>query len=217
MALQADISNELAADKVFLPGADCQVSPSQLRHTSLLANCTLLHHFLFWRSLSTSLRSDMPCGLPNEDGPLFTRHESAVEPSSFMTILMAIERSVRSDFQLPLCLAAPIKSPSDSICTLPGILRRAIIITGQHDANECRAGGSCSSSLQFHLLQLIAQGRPVILVLACRHQMRHRQLDETVRLIIYTLDNSAPLADTARNPLGQTLCLIDLSGLFFGS
>lgn len=53
----------------------------------------------------------------------------------------------------------------------------------------------------------------MILVLACRHQMRHRQLDETVRLIIYTLDNSAPLADTAHNPLGQTLCLIDLSGL----
>ena len=55
----------------------------------------------------------------------------------------------------------------------------------------------------------------MILVLACRHQMRHRNLDETVRLIIYTLDNSAAIADTAINTLGQTLCVIDLSGQFY--
>ena len=45
--------------------------------------------------------------------------------------------------------------------------------------------------------------------------MRHRNLDETVRLIIYTLDNSAAIADTAINTLGQTLCVIDLSGQFY--
>ncbi|KAK9860450.1 hypothetical protein WJX84_009180 [Apatococcus fuscideae] len=67
------------------------------------------------------------------------------------------------------------------------------------------------------LLGADLKGRPVIMVLACRHQMRHRNLDETVRLIIYTLDNSAAIADTAINPLGQTLCLIDLSGLRMGN
>ena len=42
--------------------------------------------------------------------------------------------------------------------------------------------------------------------------MAQRNLAETEQLIIYTLDNTAAAADPARNPLGQFLCLFDLSG-----
>ena len=57
-----------------------------------------------------------------------------------------------------------------------------------------------------------SQGRPVLIVLAARHDMSLRNLAETEQLIIYTLDNTAAAADAARNPLCQFLCLFDLSG-----
>jgi len=52
----------------------------------------------------------------------------------------------------------------------------------------------------------------VLIVLAARHDMSLRNLSETEQLIIYTLDNTAAAADLTRNPLGQFLCLFDLSG-----
>ncbi len=52
-----------------------------------------------------------------------------------------------------------------------------------------------------------------MIVLAARHDMGARRLDETNRLIVYALDNAAAMADdAARNPLGKFLCLFDLSG-----
>ena len=47
--------------------------------------------------------------------------------------------------------------------------------------------------------------------------MRSRNLAETEQLIIYTLDNTAAAADPVRNPLGQFLCLFDLSGALLGA
>ena len=52
----------------------------------------------------------------------------------------------------------------------------------------------------------------MLIVLAARHDMGLRNLSETEQLIIYTLDNTAAAADPTRNPLGQFLCLFDLSG-----
>ena len=52
----------------------------------------------------------------------------------------------------------------------------------------------------------------MLIVLAARHDMSLRNLSETEQLIIYTLDNTAAAADLNRNPMGQFLCLFDLSG-----
>ncbi len=57
-----------------------------------------------------------------------------------------------------------------------------------------------------------SQGRPVLIVLAARHDMSLRNLSETEQLIVYTLDNTAAAADLTLNPVGQFLCLFDLSG-----
>lgn len=58
------------------------------------------------------------------------------------------------------------------------------------------------------------QGRPVMIVVAARHDMGTRRLEETNRLIVYALDNAAAMAtDVKNNPLGKFLCLFDLSGL----
>lgn len=52
-----------------------------------------------------------------------------------------------------------------------------------------------------------------MIVLAARHDMGTRRLEETNRLIVYVLDNAAAMATDARaNPLGKFLCLFDLSG-----
>ena len=56
------------------------------------------------------------------------------------------------------------------------------------------------------------QGRPVILVLGQRHFTATRDLGETLRLIIYSLDNSIALSDLERNPKRQIICLFDLGG-----
>jgi hypothetical protein len=54
----------------------------------------------------------------------------------------------------------------------------------------------------------------VMLVLAARHDMGTRRLEETNRLIVYVLDNAAAMASDVRaNPLGKFLCLFDLSGV----
>ena len=58
------------------------------------------------------------------------------------------------------------------------------------------------------------QGRPVLIIWAARHDMSARNLAETQQLIVYTLDNTlAAAADLQQNPLGQFLCLFDLSGM----
>lgn len=54
----------------------------------------------------------------------------------------------------------------------------------------------------------------MMIVLAARHDMGTRRLDETNRLIVYALDNAAAMAtDVKNNPLGKFLCLFDLSGV----
>ncbi len=88
-----------------------------------------------------------------------------------------------------------------------------------HLTDSCIAAGLLATRICWRLeskimqLRLLLQGRPVLVVFASRHHMRNRSLDETIRLIIYTLDNSAALANTSINPLGQMLCLFDLSGV----
>ncbi|KAK9808894.1 hypothetical protein WJX72_005949 [[Myrmecia] bisecta] len=57
------------------------------------------------------------------------------------------------------------------------------------------------------------QGRPVLIVMASRHDMGHRNIMETKQLICYTLDNAIAAADTTLNKHSQILCLFDLSGL----
>ena len=53
-----------------------------------------------------------------------------------------------------------------------------------------------------------------MLVLAARHDMGTRRLEETNRLIVYVLDNAAAMSSGLRaNPLGKFLCLFDLSGV----
>lgn len=60
-------------------------------------------------------------------------------------------------------------------------------------------------------------GRPVLIVLGARHVIRQRDLAETKRLITYALEAAISIADTSRNPLGQILCLFDLSGIGLGN
>ena len=61
---------------------------------------------------------------------------------------------------------------------------------------------------------MLVQGRAVMLVLAARHDMGTRRLEETNRLIVYVLDNAAAMSSGLRaNPLGKFLCLFDLSGM----
>ena len=50
------------------------------------------------------------------------------------------------------------------------------------------------------------------MVLAARHVIKQRNLDETKRLITYTLENAVASSDTLKNALGQILCIFDLSG-----
>lgn len=54
----------------------------------------------------------------------------------------------------------------------------------------------------------------MLIIWAARHDMSARNMAETQQLIVYTLDNTAAAADPARNPLGQFLCLFDLSGAY---
>ena len=61
-----------------------------------------------------------------------------------------------------------------------------------------------------------ATGRPVLVVMAARHDMGARDLAETRRFVCYVLDAAAAVADAAgaargRDPNGL-LCLFDLSG-----
>lgn len=56
--------------------------------------------------------------------------------------------------------------------------------------------------------------RPIIIVLAARHVIKRRNLDETKRLITFTLETALRAADFQKNQIGQLLCLFDLSGGF---
>ena len=51
-----------------------------------------------------------------------------------------------------------------------------------------------------------------MVVLAARHIIKERNLEETKKLITYTLENAIASSDPAENALGQILCLFDLSG-----
>ena len=57
-----------------------------------------------------------------------------------------------------------------------------------------------------------AQGHPVLVVWAARHDMGDRRMEETKRFICYCLDNTIAAADATRNPGAQIKCLFDLSG-----
>lgn len=61
------------------------------------------------------------------------------------------------------------------------------------------------------------QARPVLIILARRHDMSARVPEETNRFIVYTLDSCAAAVasnpNPSVNPLGKFLCLFDLSGL----
>lgn len=57
-----------------------------------------------------------------------------------------------------------------------------------------------------------AEGCPVVVVQASRHDLGARDLAETRRLICYTLDSACATADPSRNPAGRICCLFDLSG-----
>jgi len=59
------------------------------------------------------------------------------------------------------------------------------------------------------------QGRTVFVVLAKQQEMGRPE--ETKRFICYTLDNAIAAADSARNDLGQFVCLFDLSGSYMPS
>ena len=50
------------------------------------------------------------------------------------------------------------------------------------------------------------------MILAARHVIKQRNLEETKKLITYTLENAIACADISQNALGQILCLFDLSG-----
>ena len=56
------------------------------------------------------------------------------------------------------------------------------------------------------------QGRAVVVVLANRHKTRTRCFEETLRLIVYTLDAAVLASDLSKNPDAQLLVLFDLSG-----
>ena len=55
-------------------------------------------------------------------------------------------------------------------------------------------------------------GRAVVVVQARKHNMRARSFEETLRLIVYTLDAAVAASDLSRNPEAQLLVLFDLSG-----
>lgn len=65
------------------------------------------------------------------------------------------------------------------------------------------------------------RGRPVLVVLAARHDMGARDLAETRRFVCYVLDACAAAADAAAAPGGADgrglLCLFDLSGAALGA
>ena len=55
-------------------------------------------------------------------------------------------------------------------------------------------------------------GRAVLVIQARRHSARARDYEETLRLIVYTLDAAVMMSDLSRNPDAHLLVLFDLSG-----
>ena len=55
-------------------------------------------------------------------------------------------------------------------------------------------------------------GRAVVVVLAANHNMRSRNFQETLQLIVYALDAAVLASDRPKNPDCQLLILFDLSG-----
>lgn len=55
----------------------------------------------------------------------------------------------------------------------------------------------------------------MVVVLAARHVITRRSLEETKKLITFTLETAIAAADPVKNPLSQILCLFDLSGAEF--
>ena len=56
------------------------------------------------------------------------------------------------------------------------------------------------------------QGRAVVVVLGQRHFTSKRNLEETIRLMCYVLDNAIAATDPVRNRAQQIICLFDLGG-----
>ena len=55
-------------------------------------------------------------------------------------------------------------------------------------------------------------GRAVVVVLGVRHLTHARDLSETIRLIVYVLDNAIAASNPVHNPSRQIICLLDLGG-----
>ena len=62
--------------------------------------------------------------------------------------------------------------------------------------------------------QCVVNCRPVVMVLAARHIVGEQALDETRRMICFTLEAATAAADVQQNPLGQILCIFDLTGQY---
>lgn len=52
----------------------------------------------------------------------------------------------------------------------------------------------------------------MLVIQARRHSARNRNYEETLRLIVYTLDAAVMMSDLSRNPDAHLLVLFDLSG-----
>lgn len=59
-------------------------------------------------------------------------------------------------------------------------------------------------------------GRGIILLLVARHSKSMRDLEETKRLICYSLDTSIKFHDLQRNPDGKGIGIFDLRGMSAG-
>ncbi|CAD7695511.1 unnamed protein product [Ostreobium quekettii] len=57
------------------------------------------------------------------------------------------------------------------------------------------------------------KGRPLIIFMGSKHTLADRNVDETQRLICYTMDNAGLMSDSSEGGDGKVYCLFDLTGL----
>ncbi|CAD7699735.1 unnamed protein product [Ostreobium quekettii] len=57
------------------------------------------------------------------------------------------------------------------------------------------------------------KGRPLVIFLGSKHTMAERNVEETQRLICYTMDNAGLMSDNSEGGDGKVYCLFDLTGL----
>lgn len=73
---------------------------------------------------------------------------------------------------------------------------------------SCKCGLGQAKSLRC----LWRTRRAVVIVMAEKHSMNGRNLEDTKKLITLTLETALATSDLGRNPLGQILCVFDLTG-----